>query len=419
MKTSINRTGFILLPFISALLLMVDLHAQKTKIPTGLENGNDERAYMVQTLTRIADPVLEALSRRELRKRMPVASVKGREEERKNYTYLEATGRLLAGMAPWLELGPDETAEGQLRKKYITLAIASIKNATDTTSPDFMNFTKGEQPLVDAAFLAHALVRAPKQLYGNLDAQTQKNVLAAFRSTRTILPYYSNWLLFSGMVEAALMKFDRSGDRVRMDYAIKEHLNWYKGDGIYGDGPAFHWDYYNSFVIQPMLLDVLKVLGEAGYPDRRAYDLVLRRAQRYAAVQERLISPEGTYPPIGRSLAYRFGAFQLLSEISLMKVLPKEISPQQVRGALSAVIRRQVETPGTFDGAGWLQIGFNGHQPGVGESYISTGSLYLCSVAFLVLGLPASDDFWSAPDADWTQKKAWKGQEIPIDHAID
>src|SRR5688500_13127905 len=324
MKMLPYKSTFIVVTFISALMVTVDLSAQKTKASAGTENGNDERAYMIQTLTRIADPVLDALSKKELRKRMPVASVKGREEERKNYSYLEATGRLLAGMAPWLELGPDETPEGQLRKKYITLAIAGIKNATDTTSPDFMNFTKGEQPLVDAAFLAHALVRAPKQLYGNLDAQTQKNVLSALRSTRSVLPYYSNWLLFSAMVEAALMKFDRSGDRVRMDYAIKEHLNWYKGDGVYGDGPAFHWDYYNSFVIQPMLLDILKVLGEAGYPDRRTYDLALRRAQRYAAVQERLISPDGTYPPIGRSLAYRFGAFQLLSQISLMKSLPKE-----------------------------------------------------------------------------------------------
>jgi hypothetical protein len=29
---------------------------------------------------------------------------------------------------------------------------------------------------------------------------------------------------------------------------------------------------------------------------------------------------------------------------------------------------------------------------------------------------------WSGPtlpDADWTAKKAWKGEEIPIDHAIE
>jgi hypothetical protein len=54
----------------------------------------------------------------------------------------------------------------------------------------------------------------------------------------------------------------------------------------------------------------------------------------------------------------------------------------------------------------------------VGETYISTGSLYLCSVAFLPLGLPASDPFWSAPAAPFTQQRAWSGQAFPIDHAL-
>jgi hypothetical protein len=322
-------------------------------------------------------------------------------------------------MAPWLELGPDETAEGKLRKKYIDLAVICIKNAVDSTSPDYMNFKKGEQPLVDAAFLAQACIRAPKQIWGNLDQQTRSNLVRELRSSRAILPYYSNWLLFTAMVEAALMKFDQSGDRVRIDYAIKQHMLWYEGDGTYGDGPSFHWDYYNSFVIQPMLLEVLQVLKESGYEDRRTYDLVLRRAKRHAAIQERLISPDGTYPPIGRSLAYRFGAFQLLSQVAFMHQLPTDVKPQQVRFALYTVIKKQVEAPGTFDSKGWLRIGFYGHQPEVGEYYISTGSLYLCSQAFLVLGLPPGDLLWTAPDEDWTQRKAWKGSPFPIDHAID
>jgi hypothetical protein len=54
----------------------------------------------------------------------------------------------------------------------------------------------------------------------------------------------------------------------------------------------------------------------------------------------------------------------------------------------------------------------------VGESYISTGSLYLCSAAFLPLGLPAADEFWSAPSQPWTSQRAWSGQPFPIDHAI-
>jgi hypothetical protein len=203
-----------------------------------------------------------------------------------------------------------------------------------------------------------------------------------------------------------------------VDYALRQHAQWYKGDGVYGDGPEFHWDYYNSFVIQPMLLDVLDSLGAQDPAWAAMKERARKRAQRYAAIQERLISPEGSFPAIGRSIAYRFGAFQLLGQIALRHELPEGVTPAQVRGGLSAVIRRQIEAPGTFDKDGWLTIGFCGHQPGIGERYISTGSLYLCSVGLLPLGLPPSDEFWSAPAADWTQKRAWAGQPFPIDHAL-
>jgi hypothetical protein len=142
------------------------------------------------------------------------------------------------------------------------------------------------------------------------------------------------------------------------------------------------------------------------------------RARRHAAQLERHISPEGTYPPIGRSLAYRVGAFHLLAQVALARELPPGISPPQVRAAMTAVIRRSLEAPGTFDAQGWLRIGFCGHQPDVGERYISTGSLYLCSVALLPLGLPPSDPFWSAPPEPWTSTRAWSGQKVPRDTAL-
>src|SRR6185295_12983891 len=117
------------------------------------------------------------------------------------------------------------------------------------------------------------------------------------------------------------------------------------------------------------------------------------RARRYAAVQERLIAPDGSFPPLGRSLPYRCGAFHLLAQTALRRSLPEGVSPAQARGALGAAIRRTLEAPGTFDDRDWLQVGQAGHQPHLAEPYISTGSLYLCTVAFLPLGLPAQDAF--------------------------
>jgi hypothetical protein len=378
-----------------------------------------DRKYWLKVLIKIATPILESLSRGELRKNMPVECKTGMDADRRKVTYLEAFGRLMAGMAPWLELGLDETEEGQLREKYIALAQRSIKMAVDPQSPDFMNFTDGGQPLVDAAFLAHAILRAPNILWKQLDQTTQQQVVSAMKSSRVITPGYNNWLLFSAMVEAFLLFAGEQHDNMRMDLAIRKHMEWYKGDGMYGDGPDFHWDYYNSFVIQPMLVDILGELMKHSKKYEKTTDTVIKRAQRYADIQERLISPEGTFPAIGRSLPYRFGAFQLLSQMALQHRLSEDLNPAQVRSALSAVIQRMIEAPDVFDSKGWLQIGFFGHQPNIAESYISTGSLYLCSVGLLTLGLPPSDPFWADAPRDWTSRKIWSGHDFKADHAIN
>jgi len=395
-----------------ALLFLINFYA----FAKDLENPVTQREYMVKTMLSIVDPVLSALSKNELRKTMPVEA---KTSNAIKYTHLEAFGRTLAGISPWLELGIDDTKEGKLRKKYIEMSQLALKNATDKNSPDFLNFNKdGGQPLVDAAFLAQALLRAPNQLWKPLDQQTKYNIIEALKSTRVIKPFESNWLLFSAIIEAALLKFNGTCERPLIDNAIKKHLLWYKGDGAYGDGPNFHWDYYNSFVIQPMFLEVLNTLKEEGINDFEDGGLALKRAIRYAEVQERLIASDGSYPPIGRSIAYRFGAFQLLSKIALIKALPKNVQPQQVRFALYSMVKKQIQAPNTFDKNGWLKIGFYGHQPEVGESYISTGSLYLCTQVFLILGLPATDPFWTAPNEDWTARKIWNGKYTPIDQSL-
>jgi hypothetical protein len=383
-------------------------------VPGSVPITADDRSYWLNVVDRLSRPVLTSLAAGRLRERMPVEVSAAARSDRRDVSHLEAVGRLLCGIAPWLELGGGEDAERRLRGELADLARRGLAVGTDATSADHLNFTRGGQPLVDAAFLAHAFLRAPRALWAPLDAAVKRRLIDAFRSTRSIRPGFSNWLLFSAMIEAALAKFGEDWDRMRVDYAIRQHEQWYKGDGIYGDGPAFHWDYYNSYVIQPMLLDILDTVGS----DWTSFKApMVARARRYAAIQERLISPEGTFPPIGRSIAYRFGAFQLLAQMALRRELPDGVSPAQVRSAMTAVIRRSLDAPGTFDANGWLTIGLAGHQPDLGEGYISTGSLYLCAAALLPLGLPMSDEFWSAPAADWTAKAIWSGRNAKADRA--
>ena len=375
-----------------------------------------DRAIWASLMRKLADPVLTNLANGTLKSRMPVEQAAN--TDRRSVTHLEALGRLIAGIAPWLELPPDASPEGRARAEYGELARRAIARAVDPRSPDAMNFTRDRQPLVDAAFLAQGLLRAPRALRDQLDPTTKQQLVAALESTRAIVPGYNNWLLFTATVEAALKSLGAPWDHVRVDYALRQHEAWYKGDGTYGDGPDLHWDYYNSFVIHPMLIDVLAACADESPAWKEIGAREALRAKRYAALQERLIAPDGSFPAVGRSIAYRCGAFHLLAQSALRHALPDGLSPAQVRGALSAVIRRTLEAPATFDADGWLRIGFCGHQPGVGENYISTGSLYLCSVAFLPLGLPASDEFWSAAPQPWTSMKAWSGQPFPIDHAL-
>ena len=387
---------------------------------TGLAQSSSshstDREYTVSVLTRVAEPVLSALAEGNLKEKLPSHSW---ERDRAAYAPLEAFGRTMAGIAPWLALGPDETLEGKTRARFIDLSVKSLANATDPKSPDFMNFNGGGQPLVDAAFLAEALLRAPHQLWDKLNADQQSNVVAALKATRVIKPYESNWLLFSATIEAALWHFTGDCNQQPIDYAVKKHMEWYLGDGTYGDGPVFHWDYYNSYVIQPMLIDVLKVCAKKKSPQGDLLPKVMARASRYAAIQERLISPEGTFPVMGRSSAYRFGAFQVLSDMALLHELPKDLEPGAARSGLTAVIRNMIEAPGTFDENGWLQVGAVGHQPSIREGYISTGSLYLCLFGLVDLGLPPDDPFWTAPAAPWTQKRIWSGADVHPDHSED
>lgn len=367
-------------------------------------------------MLKIVSPVFNCLSQGKLGEMIPSTFHKGEIST----IQLEAFGRSVCGIAPWLELEGLHGEEADLQERYRALLRTCIDRATDPKSPDFMNFNKGAQPLVDAAFLAHAILRAPKQLYKLLPDEVKVNLVNALKSTRIIKPYENNWVLFASMVEAALELMGEAVIEDRLIYALEKFkCQWYVGDGLYGDGTHYHFDYYNSFVIQPMYLDILQVASMK----RNNYEQVkveaVKRATRYAGILERLIMPDGTYPAVGRSLSYRFGAFQLLSQACLQNFLPKNITAGQVRCALTAVIKKCMEAANVFDENGWLQPGVYGYQPEQAEIYVNVGSLYLCSTVFLALGLPPDAAFWAEKDCDWTNKLIWSGKRGNIDHAID
>src|SRR5688572_24622805 len=84
----------------------------------------NDRDVWVAIMRRLADPVLTNAANGTLKARMPVeqalrpGSGQAAGADRRPVTHLEAIGRLLAGIAPWIELGEDSSAEGRLRAHY-------------------------------------------------------------------------------------------------------------------------------------------------------------------------------------------------------------------------------------------------------------------------------------------------------------
>lgn len=383
------------------------------------EGAGVGRGYWAGMLVRVVEPVLANLAAGTLKARMPVEAATEKDvPKRRLFTHFEAFGRAMCGVAPWLELAGKPASEAEAAGQMAGLARKCLANMTDPSCPDRMDLGAGPQNLVDAAFLAHAILRAKRELWEKLEPGARDRLLAAMKTVRQFKPGNNNWLLFAAMVEAFFAWAGTDWQEAPIQKAVDSHEAWYKGDGVYGDGVDFHWDYYNSFVIQPMYIDALEHISKFTDKWSALLPKVLARARRHASIQERLIAPDGSYPAIGRSIAYRCGAFQLLAQMALRDELPEGVSPAQVRCALEAVIRRTLGAEGTFDKGGWLRVGLAGHQPGLAEGYISTGSLYLCSAGFLPLGLPPSHSFWSGQETDWTGRAIWTGKDMKADHAL-
>lgn len=384
------------------------------------QQPQNDREYWAALAWKISQPVLENMAKGELQKNMKTEFSPSFDNRNRKVLYMECFGRLMAGIAPWLTLPDDNTKEGQMRKQLRQWALASYRNAVDPKSPDYLCWGIGGQNLVDAAYIAESFLRAYDTLWEPLDSVTKQRYIKEFIKLRSIDPPYTNWLLFSSTIESFIAKAKGPFDEYRVNSTCRKMEEWYVGDGWYSDGPDFAFDYYSSYVFHPMYLETLQAMIDSKVINRldyqKYYDRELRRCQKYAIILERLISPEGTFPVFGRSIPYRMAALQPLALMAWYRTLPKDLSNGQVRAALTKVMHRMFDTNNNFNDGGYLTIGFCGSQPSVADWYTNNGSLYMTTLAFMPLGLPASDPFWTDAPQPWTQVKAWNGKEFPKDH---
>lgn len=392
-----------------------------TVLFSNLIQGQTDREYWVEQVYKMSAPVLSNMSKGQLKKNMAVELSPSWDGRNRNVTYMECFGRLMSGIAPWLSLPDDQTAEGKIRKQLKEWALKSYAQAVDPESPDYLLWKGHGQVLVDAAYLANSFLRAQQQLWQPLDSVTKQRYIAEFQGLRRYTPVYSNWVLFVSMIETFLMSINEQYDAYRVEIGIRKTEEWYVGDGWYSDGSHFAFDYYNSFVIQPMYVEILQAFNSSKkYP--RISDARVstgeKRMRRFSAILERLISPEGTFPVFGRSMTYRMGVFHALALSAFQEQLPENVSEGQVRDALTCVMKRMFEARDNYNEKGFLSLGFVGRKPELADIYTNNGSLYITSLVFLPLGLPANHSFWMSPAQEWTSKKAWSGKSFPKDKAI-
>lgn len=390
---------------------------------TSLPQGESDRRYMLDLMTRMADPVLSRMAEGRLQREWKAELSPTWDGRNPNVAYLEAFARLVDGLAPWLALPDTADSEGRLRARMRQQVLQAYANSVDPANPDYIPWSGTGQVLVDAAYFTSALLRAPDALWKPLDATTKQRIIKEIQGLRRISSPYTNWLLFTAMNEAFLLSVGAEWDPVRIDLAVKKFNEWYVGDGWYADGTRFHYDYYNSYVIHPMLTQILEVLvaTKAPFNNLVAKDLLdvqYQRMQRHAEQLERMIGPDGTYPAIGRSLTYRTAVHQPLGYLAWRKKLPATLPEGQVRAATVAAQRRIFADPSNFDRQGFLTIGFARHQPTLADWYTNAGSMYIASESFLALGLPASASYWRAPPQPWTMRRAYGGQDFRKDYYV-
>lgn len=370
---------------------------------------DNTRYYWIGQLEKLARPIMENQANDSLKDNMPVSI-------NQDYQYLEAFGRTFCGMSRWLEL-EDNTNEDSIRDYYRELAVRGISIGFNSQSNNYFNIKKGIQPLVDAAYLAQGLIRCPR-VWNLLDDSTKVNVINSLQSLRRIEPFGNNWQLFASMIEAFLYQKTGKYDERRLLNGIFSFIyGYYVGDGLYGDGNDFVFNYYNSYVIHPMLLDILLSIQDIDNDlIKECTDLEMKRYTRYVQLLERQIMSDGTMPVYGRTVTCRLGALHAMAEFVCIADSIPNLSMGQLRSAMTAVLKRQLREK-DFDSQGFLFVGYQGEQLSLAEDYISKGSGYHCVTFFLPLGLSPEHPFWKEPDEDWTSRKIYNGGIVEKDEA--
>jgi hypothetical protein len=357
---------------------------------------NDWLAHFIK----IVNPVLEAYENKNLitcwNPQFPPGAL---DRNHAACARVEMLARVMLGAAPLFSIEGNAEVD-ILQKRIVGMVDVAFQEK-------YIEISGGEQLLIEFGNIAWAFVRSP-QFWKRISSGSCAAIVNYMRAMVKKYPAHNNnWLLYKSVIHVFLNETREARS------LLAAFESFYVGDGWYKDGSVFHMDYYNSFVITPLLVDIYKKLGLKDGLARAC-----ARLGRQAVWLERQIGPDGTFPIFGRSMVYRTAVFHALVYACVAGCLPPTLRPSQIRCGLSGVLERMFgATSNNFDEHGFLHLGFLGHDPELANIYSNSGSCYFALVIFAVLGLDPRHEFWSGPACDWTQKRAWTGQSVLKDIA--
>jgi hypothetical protein len=308
---------------------------------------------------------------------------------------LECFARIFAGSSPWLSKNTESKECTKIMGLFRQLCNASLSSLYNL-----------KQSAVECANICYGLLISKHVLWNMLNTQEQESFIQILLKVRRLItPWHieCNWCLFFCIIDAFLFSVSsyKYFDSIFVYTTIKNVESWYVGDGFYKDGNrGFTMDYYNSYVIHPLYIEILKVC------DPEKVSEAYKRCIRFTEFLERIVFADGSFPPLGRSITYRLGAFHALSYCILNESISELHSYQSLQRLLQKLMLRMI-TSSIFDEKGLLHLGFTGLQETLADSYSNWGSMYFITLFFIVLGLPDDHTFWIDSEELFTQELAW------------
>jgi len=342
-----------------------------------------ERKIWKKSFEKIINPIFENLDKKNFQNEFIKISEYGFwwDKRPKEWSFMELICRLLVGLSFHLEKNQE------LFEKTLKI----IYNIFDENNNLFIKWnhnTNNRQPMVEMAYLVQTFLNCPK-LWKEIEIKDK--ILKTMEKISLIEPFENNWILFETIILLFLQKNNIITEKIKNNQ-INLNLNkiesFYLGDGWYSDGKEFHFNYYNSFVIYPFLLQIHL---ELKHPE---LNKIISRMQQHAIFLEKFIHPDGTYCVFGRSPVYRLACFNCLTYLIFYNLLPKELSYYNLRISLTKIVKTLFEGNQNFKN-NYLTLGVIGSQIEIANNYSNTGSCYLTLIPFMVLALDNSHPFWS------------------------